>query len=100
MKFAKPVDDAARHSTVGVLGEVVGADDGVVVSIALVFGVVACLTDLQVKDGVSLLCEIQNSDLRYLSVIILTSRLIEYYVSNRSCFTAQGALSGKYRSRH
>ena len=51
-------DDAARRrGRVGVLGEVVGADDGVVVVLAVlpaVLGVVARLAHLQVQDGVGL----------------------------------------------
>ena len=52
-------DDAARcRGRVRVLGEVVGADDGVVVVLAAVLpavlGVVARLAHLQVQDGVGL----------------------------------------------
>ena len=51
-------DDAARRrGRVGVLGEVVGTDNGVVVVLAVlpaVLGVVARLAHLQVQDGVGL----------------------------------------------
>ena len=89
LKGVKPVHDAARRA-VGVLGEVVGADDGVIVAIIFVFGVVARRTDLQVKDGVGL-CAVRDSELR---VMILTSRLTPTLMSqsdpNQSCLPVQG----------